>query len=126
MPFNDKRLHNIFPEPPLLAYRQPPNLKGMIVHRSLQDPAENGTSPCLQKSCKSDNVVYLIMCLKCPTTGLYVGETGQTLRQRMNSHRFNIKPGNTDAPVAAHFCSNTPSIKDLRVTVLKGNFKTLW
>ncbi|OCT60525.1 hypothetical protein XELAEV_18046549mg [Xenopus laevis] len=48
------------------------------------------------------------MCLKCPTTGLYVGETGQTLRQRMNSHRFNIKHGNTDAPV----------------TVLKGNFET--
>ncbi|OCT64129.1 hypothetical protein XELAEV_18045231mg [Xenopus laevis] len=42
----------------------------------------------------------------------------------MNSHRFNIKHGHTDAPVAAHFCSNTHSIKDLRVTVLKGNFKT--
>ncbi|OCT72881.1 hypothetical protein XELAEV_18035862mg [Xenopus laevis] len=75
-------------------------------------------------ACKKDNVVYLIMCLKCPTTGLYVGETGQTLRQQMNSHRFNIKHSNTDAPVAAHFCSNTHSIKDLRVTVLKGNFKT--
>ncbi|OCT92580.1 hypothetical protein XELAEV_18015637mg [Xenopus laevis] len=42
----------------------------------------------------------------------------------MNSHRSNIKHGNTDVPVAAHFCSNTHSIKDLRVTVLKGNFKT--
>ncbi|OCT64088.1 hypothetical protein XELAEV_18045190mg [Xenopus laevis] len=64
------------------------------------------------------------MCLKCPTTGLYVGETGQTLRQRMNSHRFNIKHGSTDAPVAAHFCSNTHSIKGLWITVLKRNFKT--
>ncbi|OCT72298.1 hypothetical protein XELAEV_18035271mg [Xenopus laevis] len=42
----------------------------------------------------------------------------------MNSHRFNIKHGDTDVPVAAHFCSNTHSIKDLQVTVLKGNFKT--
>ncbi|OCT80594.1 hypothetical protein XELAEV_18027409mg [Xenopus laevis] len=42
----------------------------------------------------------------------------------MNSHRFNIKHGNTDAPVAAHFCSNTYSIKDLQVTVLKDNFNT--
>ncbi|OCT93901.1 hypothetical protein XELAEV_18011572mg [Xenopus laevis] len=64
-------------------------------------------------------MVYLIMCLKCPTTWLYVGKTGQTLRQRMNSHRFNMK-----WPVAVHFCSNNHSIKDLRVTVLKGNFKT--
>ncbi|OCT79384.1 hypothetical protein XELAEV_18026197mg [Xenopus laevis] len=71
------------------------------------------------------------MCLKCPTTGLYVGETGQTLplvatltAPRMNSHRFNIKHGNTDVPVAAQFCSNTHSTKDLRVTLLKGNFKT--
>ncbi|OCT69571.1 hypothetical protein XELAEV_18040884mg [Xenopus laevis] len=36
----------------------------------------------------------------------------------------NIKHGNTDAPVAANFCSNTHTIKDLRVTVLKGNFKS--
>ncbi|OCT96204.1 hypothetical protein XELAEV_18013879mg [Xenopus laevis] len=78
---NDKRLHNIFPEPPLLAYRHAPNLKGMIVLSSIQGPAENGTA------CKK--------------------ETGQTLRQWMNSHRFNIKHGNTDVPVAAHFCSNT-------------------
>ncbi|OCT89895.1 hypothetical protein XELAEV_18018509mg [Xenopus laevis] len=42
----------------------------------------------------------------------------------MKSHMFNIKHGSTDAQVAAHFCSNTHSIKDLRVTVLKGNFKT--
>ncbi|OCT91904.1 hypothetical protein XELAEV_18014961mg [Xenopus laevis] len=60
-------------------------------------------------TCKSDNVVYLIMCLKCSTTGLYVEETGQTLHHRMNSHRFNIKHGNTDAPAEAHFCSNTSS-----------------
>ncbi|OCT76745.1 hypothetical protein XELAEV_18031946mg [Xenopus laevis] len=52
------------------------------------------------------------------------GETGQTRRQRLNSHRFNIKHGNTDVPVAANFCSNTHSIKDLQVSVLKGNFKT--
>ncbi|OCT65030.1 hypothetical protein XELAEV_18041271mg [Xenopus laevis] len=61
---------------------------------------------------------------ECALQGLYVGETGQTLRQWMNSHRLNIKHGNTDVPVAAHFCSNTHSIKDLRVTVLKSNFKT--
>ncbi|OCT80479.1 hypothetical protein XELAEV_18027291mg [Xenopus laevis] len=29
-----------------------------------------------------------------------------------------------NAPVEAHFCNNTHSIKDLRVTALKGNFKT--
>ncbi|OCT98790.1 hypothetical protein XELAEV_18011024mg [Xenopus laevis] len=128
---NDKRLHNIFPEPPLLAYRHPPNLKGIIVRSSLQGPAENGTSPCLQKRCETCAHIYEVDRVPIPhhpqkhqIKELYVGETGQTLRQWMNSYRFKIKHGNTDVPVAAHFCSNTPSIKDLPVTILKGNFKT--
>ncbi|OCT69294.1 butyrophilin-like protein 10 [Xenopus laevis] len=65
-------------------------------------------------------ISFWCICLQAMNPGLYVGETGQTLPQRMNSHRFNIKPGNTDAPVAAHFCSNTHSIKDLRGNSFKG------
>ncbi|KAG8454238.1 hypothetical protein GDO86_000760 [Hymenochirus boettgeri] len=92
-----------------------------------QNGTQNGTSPCLQKkcetckyihtgdripipgtqhrfeikgtfSCKSSNVVYLILCSRCPS-GLYVGETGQTLRQKMNSHRFTINNNKRDVPV---------------------------
>ncbi|OCT64137.1 hypothetical protein XELAEV_18045238mg [Xenopus laevis] len=65
-----------------------------------------------------------LLCVKCPTTGLYVGKTGHTLHQRMSSHRSNINCGKTDFPVVAHFCSNNHSIDDLQVIVLMSNFKT--
>ncbi|OCT76866.1 hypothetical protein XELAEV_18032070mg [Xenopus laevis] len=41
----------------------------------------------------------------------------------VNSHRFKIKHGNTDTPVAEHFCSNNHNIKDLLVTMLMSTFK---
>ncbi|XP_073420036.1 transmembrane protein 242 isoform X3 [Dendrobates tinctorius] len=56
-------------------------------------------------SCITSNVVYLIICTKCPTEGLYVGETGQKLRTRMNSHRHTIREKRIDLPMAKHFVS---------------------
>ncbi|OCT78073.1 hypothetical protein XELAEV_18029172mg [Xenopus laevis] len=96
----DKRLKSIFPDPPLLAFRQPPNLKSLITRSALLHPTKNGTYPCDKKQCKtcphilisdkipipdtleeysihghyncsSSNVVYLIQCTKCITGGLY-------------------------------------------------------
>ncbi|OCT85740.1 hypothetical protein XELAEV_18023911mg [Xenopus laevis] len=49
--------------------------------------------------CSVGGDVCLILCVKCPTTGL-------------------------DLPVAADFCSINHIIDDLQVTVLMGNFKT--
>ncbi|OCT86643.1 hypothetical protein XELAEV_18020327mg [Xenopus laevis] len=97
----DKRLKSIFPDPSLLAFRQPPNLKSLITRSALLQPTKNGTYPCDKKQCKtcphiltsdkipildtleeysihghyncsSSNVVYLIQCTKCITGGLYI------------------------------------------------------
>ena len=51
-------------------------------------------------TCASTNVVYLLTCTACQAA--YVGETGCTLRERMNGHRSAIKNGE-DTPVADHF-----------------------
>ena len=45
-------------------------------------------------------VVYLITCSSC--NAVYVGETGQKLRERLNGHRADIRNGN-DTPVGVHF-----------------------
>ncbi|OCT84254.1 hypothetical protein XELAEV_18022402mg [Xenopus laevis] len=111
----DERLKRIFPDPPLLAFRQPPNLNLLITRSALLNPTKNGTYPCAKKQCKtcphiltsgkipildtleeysihghyncsSSNVVYLIQSTKCNTVGLYIGETGQTLRKRNTHH----------------------------------------
>ncbi|OCT74320.1 hypothetical protein XELAEV_18033285mg [Xenopus laevis] len=49
----DNRLHTIFPDPPLLAFRQPPNLRKLIIRSSLSGPMNNGTHPCGRKRCKT-------------------------------------------------------------------------
>ncbi|OCT82554.1 hypothetical protein XELAEV_18025086mg [Xenopus laevis] len=136
----------------LLAFRQPPNLKSLITRSALLQPTKNGTYPCGKKHCKkcshiltsdkiqipdtleeysiyghyncsTSNVVYLIQCTKCITGGLYIGETGQSQRKRNTHHRFTITNKKLDTPIG-NFNSPHHSIKDLRIFVLKGNFKT--
>ncbi|OCT96696.1 hypothetical protein XELAEV_18008908mg [Xenopus laevis] len=46
----NERVRSIFPEPPLLAFRQPPNLKSLITRSALLHPTKNGT--CGKKQCK--------------------------------------------------------------------------
>ena len=53
-------------------------------------------------TCTSSSVVYLISCGKPGCEAVYVGETGCSLRERMNGHRFSIK-NKTNTPVGMHF-----------------------
>ncbi|OCT76685.1 hypothetical protein XELAEV_18031886mg [Xenopus laevis] len=128
----DTRLKQIFSELPLLFYRQPPNLKKMIVRSALPKTTKAGTFPCnrcktctyilckdqvaipnTQKvytildhySCASSNVIYMITCTRCSTGGLYICETGQKLCTRMNHHRHKINTKSCDTPVGQQFCS---------------------
>ena len=64
-------------------------------------------------SCTSTNVIYLITCKKCEKQ--YVGQTGQQVGKRMNSHRFDINSFTDPAfstHVATHFNEGTHSLKD--------------
>ncbi|OCT95332.1 hypothetical protein XELAEV_18013020mg, partial [Xenopus laevis] len=140
------RLKQIFPELPLLSYRQPPNLRKIIVRSALPKTTKTGTFPCnrcetckcilckdaipnTQKvntildhySCASSNVVYVISCTWCSTGGIYIGETGQKLCTRMCRHKINTKSCD---PVWQHFYRQNHSLQDMQVLILKGNFKT--
>ena len=144
---NDPELNEIFKHPPLISYRQPANLKTMLV-KSRVNQETSGTFPCNAPRCKlcpvieneeiiikpsnkifkptgtfncnSKNVVYLIRCRKCPDT-LYIGETSQSIRNRITGHRQSINQKWTYLPISEHFNKSNHTCEDLKVTILKGN-----
>ena len=145
-------LAELFPSSPLFSYRQPPNLRSKLVSNSTDNPNEqHGTFPCNQSRCQtcqlissgseichnntkftikgqftctSAGVVYAIQCAKC-SDALYLGETGQSLRQRMNSHRFSVTSGNTGVPIGEQFNLGGHTHQDIKVCILKGNLSDL-
>ncbi|OCU01020.1 hypothetical protein XELAEV_18006803mg, partial [Xenopus laevis] len=119
-------------ELPLLFYRQPPNLSNKCETCKYILCKDQVAIPNTQKVytildyylCASYNVVYMITCTRCSIGGIYICETGQKLRTRMNHHRHEINTKSCDTPVGQHFCSENHSLQDMQVLILKGNFKT--
>ncbi|OCT61846.1 hypothetical protein XELAEV_18047876mg [Xenopus laevis] len=121
----DEKLKSIFPDPPLPAFRQPPNLKSLITRSALLHPTKNGTYPCDKKQCKicphiRQNTnsrhreiqppwslqLFFFHCgvfTKCITEGLYIGEIVQSLRKRNTHHPFTITNKKLDTPIENHF-----------------------
>ncbi|XP_078071455.1 uncharacterized protein LOC144495260 [Mustelus asterias] len=145
----DEHLAKVIPTPPIPAFKQPHNLKQTIVRSklpSLQENSDHGTTqPCHSNlcktcriidtdaiisrentiyqvhgtySCNSANVVY--RCRKGCPEAWYIGETMQTLRQRMNEHRSTITRQDCSLPVGEHFSGHRHSASDLRVSILQG------
>ena len=71
-------------------------------------------------SCNSANLIYLIRCKKDCPGAWYIGETKQTLRERMNGHRQSIARKDSTLPVPSHFNSAGHSVDDMKVCVLRG------
>lgn len=146
---NNEKLSEIFPNRPVITFRQPPNLRNILVRSKISPTLPNGTFPCKKTNCKlcihmdnsdiylpdssgttfqsnghfscaSANVVYMIRCRKCINI-MYIGETGQTLRKRFNGHRQTIQNKMLHLPVGEHFNSHNHNIADLRVTVIRGS-----
>ena len=68
-------------------------------------------------SCKTSNAIYLTTCRRCGQQ--YVGETGQPLHCRINSHHFGIMHRRTeDSPVVAHVNTNAHSRADMTMMVI--------
>ncbi|OCT89106.1 hypothetical protein XELAEV_18017724mg, partial [Xenopus laevis] len=142
----DTRLKQIFPQLPLLSYRQTPNLRKMIVRSALPKTTTAGTFPCNSNRCETckyilckDQVaipntqkVYTILdYYSCASSNVVLGVlqeaytlVKQRLHTRMNHHRHKINTKSCDTPVGQHFCSQNHSLQDMQVLILKGNFKT--
>ena len=63
-------------------------------------------------NCISENVIYLITCERCKQQ--YVGQTEQSLKDRLNAHRSNINRAIKTA-VGIHFSNPHHTIHDLQI-----------
>ena len=68
-------------------------------------------------NCNSSNIIFAISCNLCPKA-IYIGETSNSIRQRMNGHRSDIKH-NRNKPVAEHFNKPDHTLDNLKLTVIK-------
>ena len=68
-------------------------------------------------SCNSSNIIYVISCNLCPKA-IYIGETSNSIRQRMNGHRSDIKH-NRNKLVAEHINKPDHTLDNLRLAVIK-------
>ena len=147
----DSKLSEHMGEVPLLSQRQPPNLRTLLVRSTLPEPSQSrGNKKCGKPRCQicqhlvtesvvqvspsyrihppnhtcdSTNVLYCIMCKKCPGKS-YIGETGNRFRTRFNNHKSSITQKRTTLPVAEHFTQPDHSLKDLRVCLFGGDYRT--
>ncbi|CAM4539466.1 unnamed protein product [Lepidochelys kempii] len=150
----DPTLSQILGDRPVLAYRQPPNLKQILTNNHIPHnrTTNPGTYPCNKARCQlcphiysgdtitgpnhishtirgsftctSANVIYAIMCQQCPSA-MYIGQTGQSLRKRINGHKSDVKNYNIHKPVGEHFNLSGHAITDMKVAILKQeNFKS--
>ena len=122
------------PQPPKVIYRQPPNLRSLLVKAKIPTPTitisgcfKTHTRNCVtcavlketktfrskqgenfvikeDITCTTKGVIYLIDCRDCGKQ--YVGETGGELRIRHRGHRQELRNNNT--PLGKHFntCKN--------------------
>ena len=142
------RLCGVLPEPPLVAYCRPPNLRDLLVRAAYGQTKEayRGNSQCQQPCCKTcphmktgtlfcSKTTGERFCVKaiadCRTRNVvhlieckkcaiqYIGETENALRVRLTGHRSDIKHRRTDRPVAKHFSLPDHSMEDLSIMVIQ-------
>ena len=147
----NEKLAKIMPKVPLHAQRQPPNLKRLLVKNQLPGPPKpRGNQPCGKSRCQicphlirdnsvhlssgftinppnydcdSRNILYCLLCSKCPNA-VYIGETSTKFRTRFNNHRHTIRQNRSGFPVAEHFNGANHSLKDLKICLFGGGYKS--
>jgi len=67
-------------------------------------------------NCTSKNVIYLIECAKCRIQ--YIGQSGNTMRERLSGHLNDIKANNLVKPVSKHFLRLGHTNEDMQVTIV--------
>lgn len=150
----DTSLKAIIPRPPGIAFRRPRNLldffrqsrnaigrslvplgcvkcnnnrcdlcDDILVTGSIQSTANNFNWKINGIfNCNSENVIYLVQCKTCLIQ--YIGETGTSIRKRMNLHKSHIRR-HVNGPVSRHFNSvGHKGLSDFNFIVLQGGFRS--
>ena len=136
----------IFPSPPMVAFKQHPNLQRQLCHAKLPGNNDHRTLPgmkkCLAcsicsyikvtKECKSNKtgeIVEMTGAFTCKTKGVvymtsclkcgiqYIGQTTKKFNERLKQHVYNIKNGKEANGI--HFTSRGHSLDDFRAQILE-------
>ncbi|XP_076454412.1 uncharacterized protein LOC143289298 [Babylonia areolata] len=148
---SDTCLSEIFPRPPLIAFKRDTNLRDHLVRAAVCRsglPLPPGTSPCGRKGCKtcpfvdtsttltgttgkftvrahfdcqSENLVYILTGTLCAKK--YTGETYRSLNERFTEHLRSMRLGYSD-PVGTHFNSPLHSFAHARIAAVWQNQST--
>ena len=145
---SDQKLADIFPEPPSVAFRRPKSLRNHLIRGDIRatNDKNKSTEPCgknckickelsseteifnpkvkntKQKklgfgSCESKNLIYAVRCKK--HNQLYVGQTGERLKDRMAKHRYDCKSRPKNTELSSHFEKNHDPEKDMEIHILQ-------
>ena len=68
-------------------------------------------------TCQSNNVIYMIGCLKCDKQ--YIGETNKTINQRFRQHKGYVNNRKLNKATGAHFNLLGHSVSDMRITMVE-------
>ena len=142
--YRSGKMREVFKEPPIVAFRRDRNLCDTLVHsktnkavksssqtcrdgcekcqRIVRDQVSNTSgdysyTPVRDGTCRTPNVVYGIICLRCAST-VYVGETERELGERMIEHLRDVRLGK-DKPINSHFGEKGHSQEDLTFAVME-------
>lgn len=66
-------------------------------------------------TCNSNHIIYLLWC---PCQQLYVGETRNDIKTRLNQHCYSIRKKRMDLPVSKHFVEANHSEQDLKFMII--------
>ena len=66
--------------------------------------------------CNQTNIIYLITCTRCRVQ--YVGETGGTVKTRLNCHLYSIRSGKPTI-IGQHFNKNNHSLNNLEISIIE-------
>ena len=146
-------MKEIFPEPPIVAFKRDNNLKDILVHKKhnlMFYKHTNKCHPCGKKcalcphimetetftandgnfyyiqgniDCKTVGVVYGIQCTACNKL-IYVGQTGDTLYQRQILNFSKIRTRKMDDPIVRHFTQPNHSVENLKVVGIEKVYGT--
>ena len=141
--FTSERMQDIFPKPPLLAFRKDRNICDTLVHSKtnralrttekrcaceyctrivksdISDTASTKSYPVQQDvDCSTRNLIYCLLCNRCNVT-VYVGETERSLKERLTEHLRDVR-NRADKPINRHFENH--SAADVRISVLAKMF----
>ena len=128
----------------LAVQRRATNIKSILVGSLILKPSnESGSYPCGEKcsacpymktvqefkssqtnktyaikghyTCKSASIIYLITCKKCNIQ--YVGQSGNSFRERFYGHSADIRAKNDVKPVSCHFL--THDVSNMNIIIIQ-------